>query len=390
MAFNGSGVFLRVMNWQNDANSNIKIRADRHDQEDNNLAAGLTQCITRDGQSTVTANLPMSGYRHKNVSDGQSRNEYATVGQIQDNAVTTSVISGSANTYSMSPSVAVTSYATGQMFWGKINVTNTGSSTLNVSGLGAKSIKSFGTNDVVSGELVAGKLYGFYYDGTNFVIVSSSQFTDSGLNIVGSSDATKKVNFDVDGLTTATTRTLTVPDRSGSLVVSDVSDLVPSGSTIMTFATTAPSGWLICDGSAVSRTTYATLFAAIGISCGSGDGSTTFNIPDMRGYTPRGLDGTANRDPDKTTRTAMATGGNTGNNIGSVQQDTLQNITGKIGGLSNSATTAVGAFAYESFYSGNGQNTQGNYSFTFDASRVARTSTETRMKNVNVNFIIKI
>lgn len=52
---------------------------------------------------------------------------------------------------------------------------------------------------------------------------------------------------------------------------------------------TAPAGWLKANGAAVSRTTYAKLFAAIGTTYGSGDGSTTFNIPDMRGYFPRAL-----------------------------------------------------------------------------------------------------
>jgi microcystin-dependent protein len=53
---------------------------------------------------------------------------------------------------------------------------------------------------------------------------------------------------------------------------------------------TPPSGWLLCDGSAVSRTTYAALFAVIGTTFGSGDGSTTFNLPDMRGRIPLGQD----------------------------------------------------------------------------------------------------
>lgn len=51
-----------------------------------------------------------------------------------------------------------------------------------------------------------------------------------------------------------------------------------------------PAGWLYCDGSAISRTTYALLFAAIGTAYGDGDGSTTFNIPDMRGSVPAGYD----------------------------------------------------------------------------------------------------
>lgn len=53
-------------------------------------------------------------------------------------------------------------------------------------------------------------------------------------------------------------------------------------------ASTPPVGWLPCDGSAVSRTTYASLFAAIGTTYGAGDGSTTFNVPDMRSRSPVG------------------------------------------------------------------------------------------------------
>lgn len=52
---------------------------------------------------------------------------------------------------------------------------------------------------------------------------------------------------------------------------------------------TAPPGWLVCNGAAVSRTTYAGLFAAIGTTWGVGDGSTTFNVPDLRGRVPRGV-----------------------------------------------------------------------------------------------------
>jgi len=58
-----------------------------------------------------------------------------------------------------------------------------------------------------------------------------------------------------------------------------------SGMVISWPAASAPTGWLICNGAAVSRTTYAALFAVIGSTWGSGDGSTTFNLPDARGRT---------------------------------------------------------------------------------------------------------
>jgi microcystin-dependent protein len=59
----------------------------------------------------------------------------------------------------------------------------------------------------------------------------------------------------------------------------------PSGANADAGAAALPAGWLLCDGSAVSRTTYASLFAAIGINFGGGDGITTFNLPDLRGRT---------------------------------------------------------------------------------------------------------
>ena len=81
------------------------------------------------------------------------------------------------------------------------------------------------------------------------------------------------------------------------------------------------AGWLYCNGNTVSRTTYADLFAVIGIAHGQGDGISTFNLPDYRGTFLRGVNGTASpaRDPNASERTAANTGGNTGNNVGSVQ-----------------------------------------------------------------------
>lgn len=65
-------------------------------------------------------------------------------------------------------------------------------------------------------------------------------------------------------------------------------------------SSTPPSGWLKCDGSAVSRTTYSDLFAIVGTTYGSGDGSTTFNLPDLRGTFVRCLNDGSTRDPGRT------------------------------------------------------------------------------------------
>lgn len=67
-------------------------------------------------------------------------------------------------------------------------------------------------------------------------------------------------------------------------------DTLPIGAFLPYSGATAPTNWLICDGSAISRTTYQDLFNVIGTVFGAGDGSTTFNLPDMRGRVPVGVD----------------------------------------------------------------------------------------------------
>lgn len=87
-------------------------------------------------------------------------------------------------------------------------------------------------------------------------------------------------------------RVLLVPVGTTYLIVGAVSNGVESGipaGAVQAFAgSSAPTGWLLCDGSAVSRSAYARLFAAIGTAWGVGDGSTTFNVPDLRGRVPVG------------------------------------------------------------------------------------------------------
>ena len=81
-----------------------------------------------------------------------------------------------------------------------------------------------------------------------------------------------------------------VTDDNMNEIKNAVNTNTPVGSISLFAGTTAPTGWLICDGSAVSRTTYANLFSVIGTTYGTGDGSTTLNIPNLKGKVPVGLD----------------------------------------------------------------------------------------------------
>jgi phage-related tail fiber protein len=90
----------------------------------------------------------------------------------------------------------------------------------------------------------------------------------------------------------------------------------PAGTVIHVAMNTAPSGYLKANGAGVSRTTYAALFAAIGTTFGAGNGSTTFNLPDLRGEFLRGWDD--------------GRGVDSGRGFGSAQLDQMQRINGTL------------------------------------------------------------
>jgi microcystin-dependent protein len=75
---------------------------------------------------------------------------------------------------------------------------------------------------------------------------------------------------------------------SANMVTATAQALLPAGAVMAFAMNSAPAGWLAANGAAVSRSTYATLFAAISTTHGSGNGSTTFNVPDLRGIFVRG------------------------------------------------------------------------------------------------------
>lgn len=106
----------------------------------------------------------------------------------------------------------------------------------------------------------------------------------------------------------------------------------PIGSITLYGGSSAPTGWLICDGSAVSRTTYSNLFSVIGTSYGAGDGSTTFNLPNLKGKVPVGYD---------SSQTEFDTLGETGGE--KTHTLTMNEIPGDVGVLNNLSDTYVKA-----------------------------------------------
>ena len=128
---------------------------------------------------------------------------------------------------------------------------------------------------------------------------------NDNLAVVNEGGITGRLLDSVHGVDTASYQdgSITLQKLASSLV----SILLPPGTVRMHAAQAAPSGWLVCDGSPASRTTYAALFSAIGTLWGGGDGVTTFNLPDFRGRSPLGYVSSAGS--GLTTRAFAAKGG---------------------------------------------------------------------------------
>lgn len=149
---------------------------------------------------------------------------------------------------------------------------------------------------------------------------------------------------------------------------------VPTGAMSMWGAAAAPTAWLLCDGAAVSRTTFAALFAVISTTYGVGDGSTTFNVPNMQGVVPRGA--------GSQTINARSKAGPA---LGATQEDQLQ---GHVHQTPMSALNPGGNSAVNTFRVG-GVNTDISGPTTDGTNGTPRTGTETRASALGVNFIIK-
>jgi microcystin-dependent protein len=142
---------------------------------------------------------------------------------------------------------------------------------------------------------------------------------------------------------------------------------LPAGA-VMSFAmNSAPAGWLAADGSNVNRTTYASLFSAISTTYGVGDGSTTFALPDLRGYFVRGV-GVAGQNGANSDGTVSGT-------FGAKQADNFKSHTHTVFGLQGGPFTSTGI--YLSGVTGT------------DVTSAATGGTETRPKNIAMLYCIK-
>jgi hypothetical protein len=170
MSYNGNGVFLINTAGQPVVAGTV-ISSTAFNALTNDLANGLTNVITKDGQTTPTANIPMGGFRITGLGAAVAATDAVRLEQLQGNTLNYMTVTGTDTLLgSLVPPLA--SYSTGAMYSFIVANTNTGAVTLNIDGLGAKNLLRNAVDPVQAGDLTAGNVVVVIYDGVDFQLIS--------------------------------------------------------------------------------------------------------------------------------------------------------------------------------------------------------------------------
>ena len=200
MSYNGTGTFNINTTGQPVVTGTV-ISSTAFNALTADLATGLTTALTKDGQTTPTANIPMGTFKITGLGAGTVATDAAQYGQLQANATTIATVTGT-DTLTGSLTPALTAYATGNLFSFVAANTNTGAATINLNSLGAKSITKSGTTALVAGDIVSGQIYLIEYDGTRFQLINP---TNVGVSLSTANTFTATQTFNGSSSTFATT-----------------------------------------------------------------------------------------------------------------------------------------------------------------------------------------
>jgi hypothetical protein len=239
LSFNGSGTFLINSTGQPVVAGTV-ISSSVFNALTTDIANGLSTAITKDGQTTVTNNIPLNGYKVTNLGAATVATDAVQLGQVQSGTATLLTVTGT-DTYVGTASPSLSAYAAGNVFTFVVPNTNTGPATLNVSSLGAKTISRDGSTALVAGDLVAGSEVVVAYDGTRFQVLNSNSKTNFNVSN----------NLTVGNSVTAASASLStpLPVASGG---SGISSLTTNGVLYASSGTTMASGsTFVFDGTNV-------------------------------------------------------------------------------------------------------------------------------------------
>jgi microcystin-dependent protein len=178
-------------------------------------------------------------------------------------------------------------------------------------------------------------------------------------------------------------------EQSGVSKKIEASFVMPTGATIPFAGASAPSGWLICDGAQYNRITHANLYGVIGTTWGTGDGSTTFNVPDLRESVPIGIGTYASvQGAIRTASTSSALAAHDAFSLAQYKDDQGQgHAHQQVGHTAGGAVTGIIATGSLNAALFGMDNT--NVPTSDGVNGTPRTGTVTRAKSVGMNYIIK-
>lgn len=139
--WDGSGTYTRAYDWTNERDAGNNIDATKFDAENDAFAAGINNCIAKDGQNAATGDLPMGGNKHTGVADGSALTHYASCAQAQNGSMSYATAGGTANAITVTLAPAPADYSLGMIVSFYAASTNTAACTLNVNGIGATDLR---------------------------------------------------------------------------------------------------------------------------------------------------------------------------------------------------------------------------------------------------------
>lgn len=195
MPYNGAGTFS-LYSPGNPVVTGTVISSTWANSTLSDIASGLSTAVTKSGQTTITANLPMAGFKITGLGAATARTDAASLATIQDGTgVYVSTVGGTADVITLTPSPAITVYAAGQRFSWIASGSNTTNVTVNVSGLGAKALTKRGSSALVANDITSGSMIEAEYDGTRFQLLNVFVATGTYLPVDGSTPMTGTLTF---------------------------------------------------------------------------------------------------------------------------------------------------------------------------------------------------
>ena len=177
MSYNGSGTF-NINSAGQPVVSGTVISSTAFNALTSDLATGLTTALTKDGQTTPTANITLGGYKITNLAAATAAADAVRFSQLQSGSTSTYITAAGADTITGTVTPTLTAYATGQQFSFVAAGTNTTAVTLNIDGVGVKAVTRAGTTALAAGDILTGQVAIVEYDGTQFQLLDPNAFTN--------------------------------------------------------------------------------------------------------------------------------------------------------------------------------------------------------------------